>query len=159
MEKTFQILLLAFSLSACTSIPTKVPELLEKTADRVDTQSVWVTSEWEASIASNSSASKLLNLIHPIVTNIDQSQLDSDGKSRVAKFLQGYSQVQQRLESSISQQDSPANARSNFDKLSKSVRFANTYIEKSVDENKRVEAVIEGLTTIRESIQQKGEKQ
>lgn len=143
---------LLFTLTACTTVPSNVPDLLTKTADQVENQAAWTTSEWESSIASNSGAMKLLDLIHPVITSIDQSRLDTDSQGKITKFLQGYTAVRQRLESAISQQSGPGIAKSNFEKLSTSIRFANNYIEKSIDEKKRVEAAIEGVTTIRNTI-------
>lgn len=151
-------IVISTAISGCTTIPSKVPELLDKTADKMDTQAAWVSSEWESSITANNSSSKLLDLIQPVIANLDQSKLDADSKSRITKFLSGYAPVKQQLSDSISQKESPSNARTNIEQLSKSVRFANGYI-KAVDENKRIEAVIDGMMPICNDPKSKGVKQ
>lgn len=143
--------------AGCTSIPSKLPELLERTASTIDNQASWVASEWEASIATGNSGGKLLDIIQPFIASVDATKLDADGKNRVTKFLQGYVPVRKQLDDAAAQKDAPFGAKSNFSQLSKSIRLANSYLEKSVDENKRVDGVIEGLSTIRNTIKSKGE--
>lgn len=137
-----------FLLAGCSTIPSKLPDLLGKTADSVDVQAAWVISEWENAILSGNSSLKLIDQILPVIKAIDPKTLNNDNKTAVDNFLRGVDPVKKHLQSTLDQNEMPKVAKDNFKTLSGVIRFANTYLEKVVDDNKRVESVIETVSSL-----------
>jgi hypothetical protein len=145
-------------LAGCSTVPSKLPDLLGKTADTVDVQAAWTVSEWEKAILSSNSSLKLIDQILPVIKSLDQNTLDSDSKARVANFLRGVDPVKKQLQTTIDQAEMPKEARDNFKTISGVIKFSNTYLEKVVDENKRVETAIETVSSLATKVKKGADK-
>jgi len=142
------VALLVSILAGCTSIPDKVPKLVEVSANAVDNQSAVTVAEWEAAIAAANSAKKLLVLINSYVSSIDQSKLSEEERKSLERFAKGFPVVIKQIDKVLEQSAQPQQTLVKFEKITKAIRFANSYISKAVDENSRIEAVIDAVTEL-----------
>jgi hypothetical protein len=147
-NKLVVIILLASIPVGCTSIPNKVPKLIEVSANAVDNQSAVSVAEWEESIAAANSAKKLLVLINSYVSTTDQSRISEEQKKSIENFSKGYPLVIKQIDKVIEQTEKPQKTLAKFEEITKAIRFANSYISKAVDENSRIEAMIDAITVL-----------
>lgn len=156
----FGMVVLTVVITGCTSIPEKIPKLIEISANSVDNQSALVVAEWESSIAAVNSSKKMLELIHTYVISVDQSKLSASDKTSIGNFLKGYPYVIKQLDSVLSQKNEPQKSLSRFKDITNAIRLANSYVAKTVDENSRIEGVIESINSLRnkETEDDKGDK-
>ncbi len=139
-------------LMGCSTIPDKVPKLVEVSTNAIDNQSSLVAAEWESAILAANSAKKLLIIINSYVEKIDQTKLPPEEKTSIKKFKKGYPFVLKQLDNVLEQKSQPQEILSKFEEITNAIRFANSYISKSADENSRLDSIIETITKLNTKI-------
>lgn len=135
-------------LIGCTRIPTKVPELIEVSSNKVLEQNTLIISEWESSIAANNSAQKLLDLIYKNKDKIEAVLQDEESKNDFENFIKAYPVVKKQLSESVQQDENTQVLKNNVQNIIEAIKTANSYIAESVDENARINALIESIKSI-----------
>jgi len=134
---------------SCTSIPEKVPELIEVSSHTIDNQSALAVAEWEGAIAAANASKKMLELINSFLSTFDRSALSSAEQKSISNFSRGYPIVIKQLEAVMAQKTAPQDYASKTKIITDAIRLANTYIARTVDENGRIEAVINSIQTLK----------
>lgn len=147
------VLSFGFLLSACSSIPEKVPELITISSNQIENQSAYAAREWEKAISASRSAYQLLELIEPLLKGLDPSTLSDDKKGALNNFTTAIVTVKSQLKTNIDNADLPNNHLQNITKITRSINLANEYVSKAVDENSRIEAVIKDISSLKTAIE------
>lgn len=154
-KKIMSLICMLLFTTGCSSIPSNIPNLINKTSNTIDHQAILSTNEWKASIATAKSSKMLLELIYGTLENIDKTTFTPEQKKSIEKFEKGYLIVLKQLNSIIEQQQEPEVTLENFEKLTNALRFANSYISKDIDEQERVNTVINGIIQLKKSVKGK----
>jgi hypothetical protein len=155
LKKSLSISLLVIFVSGCSSVPANIPTLVNKSAEAVDVQAALTVREWENAIKAADAAKKILVLIYPYVKTIDTTTLEKQERESIENFLKGYPHVIRQIDDVLKQKEKPESTLENFTEITDAIKFANTYISDAVDENARIDTVIDGVVKITEKI--KGE--
>jgi hypothetical protein len=138
-----------FGITSCSSIPEKVPELIEVSTYKLDEQNQLAVAEWESAIAAANASKKLLSLIHPYLLSLNTSSFSQADKDSISNFLKGYPFVIRQLTNVIEQKSQTLVFQNNSKSITDAIRLANNYIAESVDENARIEAVINTIQSLK----------
>lgn len=155
INKIFFTPVLSFGLllSACVSIPEKVPELITISSNQIENQSAYAAREWEKAISASRSAYQLLELIEPLLQGLDPSTLSDDEKRALNNFTIAIVTVKSQLKTNIDNAHLPNNHLQNITKITGAINLANEYVSKAVDENSRIEAVINNISSLKTEIE------
>ncbi|WP_215396888.1 hypothetical protein [Rheinheimera oceanensis] len=155
INKIFFTPVLSFGLllSACVSIPEKVPELITISSNQIENQSAYAAREWEKAISASRSAYQLLELIQPLLQGLDPSTLSDDEKRALNNFTIAIVTVKSQLKTNIDNAHLPNNHLQNITKITGAINLANEYVSKAVDENSRIEAVIKNISSLKTEIE------